>query len=32
MEQSPWLHDLISVDIWQTKHVQLVEILICFQE
>ena len=31
MEQSAWLHALTSVDIWQTKYVALVEILICFQ-
>ena len=28
MEQSAWLHGLISVDIWQTKYVQVVAILI----
>ena len=31
MEQSAWLYGLNSVDIWQTKYVQLVAILICFQ-
>ena len=30
MEQSEWVHGLISVDIWQSKYVQLVEILFFF--